>query len=105
MKHNVLVYILIAATVTSLIRILPMTVFRKKITNRFVRSFLFYVPYATLAVMTFPAMLYAPDHLLSGILATAAGLLYAWKKGNIFVNALLCCAVVLLCEGIFALAV
>ena len=54
MEHNVYVYILIMFAVTYTIRVLPLTLIRKPITNRFVRSFLFYVPYVTLAVMTFP---------------------------------------------------
>lgn len=53
MKHNVYVYILVMAAVTFAVRVLPMTLIRKKITNHFLRSFLYYVPYVTLAVMPF----------------------------------------------------
>ena len=54
MNHSIFIYILIAAVVSLVIRALPTTIMRRQITNRFVRSFLFYVPYVTLAVMTFP---------------------------------------------------
>ena len=55
MTHNIYVYIIIAGLVTYLIRILPLTLIRKPIKNKFIRSFLHYVPYVTLSVMTFPA--------------------------------------------------
>lgn len=56
MQHNYWIYLLIMFAVTYLVRVLPLVVFRKKITNRFVRSFLAYIPYAVLAAMTFPAV-------------------------------------------------
>ena len=58
-------YILVMAVVTYLIRVLPLTLIRKEIKNKFVKSFLYYVPYATLAAMTFPAILYAADYMIS----------------------------------------
>ena len=58
MQHNVYIYILVMGIVTYLIRVLPLTLIRKEIKNRFIRSFLYYVPYVTLAVMTFPAIRY-----------------------------------------------
>ena len=67
------VYILVMALVTYLIRAVPLTVFRKKIENRFIRSFLYYVPYACLTAMTFPAILYATR----GTWSALAGLLAA----------------------------
>ena len=57
MKHSLLIYLFIMVLVTNLIRVLPMTLIRKKITHPFLRSFLYYVPYVTLAVMTFPAIM------------------------------------------------
>ena len=74
MEHNTYIYIAIMATVTYLIRVLPMTLIRKKITNPLIRSFLFYVPYVTLAVMTFPAIIEATGSIYSGIAALIAGL-------------------------------
>ena len=55
--HNIYIYILVSGIVSYLIRVIPLTIFRKPITNTFIKSFLYYVPYVTLAVMTFPAIL------------------------------------------------
>ena len=59
MQHNYWIYLFIMFAVTYLVRVLPLVVFKKKITNRFVRSFLTYIPYAVLAAMTFPAVFFA----------------------------------------------
>ena len=64
-------YLLVMAGVTYLVRMLPLALVKKKIDNVFIRSFLYYVPYAVLAAMTFPTIIFAPDHLISGILALA----------------------------------
>lgn len=98
MTHNIYLYILVAAAVSSLIRILPLTLIRRKIKNPFIRSFLYYVPYVTLAVMTFPAIITAPQVPLAGILALAIGIIAAWKGMNMIGIAVLCCGVVFLCE-------
>ena len=71
--RNVYLYILVMAAVTYLIRVLPLTLIRREIKNTFLRSFLYYVPYVTLAVMTFPAILDATGSTVSA----AAGLLAA----------------------------
>ena len=76
------------------IRMLPFLVFRREITNTWLRSFLYYVPYVTLAVMTFPAIITATNDIRSGIAALIVGLLTAWYKGDLFVVALSCCAAV-----------
>ncbi len=98
MTHNTYLYILVAAAVSCLIRVLPLTLLRKKIKNTFIRSFLYYVPYVTLAVMTFPAMITAPQIPLAGILALAAGVVAAWKGMNMVGIAALCCGIVFICE-------
>lgn len=98
MSNNVYIYIFIMAAVTYLIRILPITLIRKKITNKTVRSFLFYVPYVTLAVMTFPAIIEATDSLISGVLALAAGVLLAYFGVSLFGVAVCTCAVVFVTE-------
>ena len=67
--HNIWLYILVMAGVTYLIRVLPLTLIRKEIKNRTIRSFLFYVPYVTLAVMTFPAILEATNNMWAGLAA------------------------------------
>ena len=75
MSHNIYIYILVMAGVSYLIRMLPLTLIRKEIKNKTIRSFLYYVPYVTLAVMTFPAILSATGSVWSAwaalIVATA----------------------------------
>ena len=74
MTHSIYLYIAIMAGVSFLIRTLPLTLIRRPITNRFLRSFLFYVPYVTLAVMTFPAIVQATQSPLAGALALVCAL-------------------------------
>lgn len=100
MTHNIYLYIIVAATVTGLIRILPLTLIRGKIKNQFIRSFLYYVPYVTLAVMTFPAIIAAPQLPLAGILALIAGIIAAWRGMNMMGIAALCCVIVFVCETV-----
>ena len=98
MKHNVYLYILGMWLVTYLIRVLPLTLIRREITNRTIRSFLYYVPYVTLAVMTFPSILSATQSPVSAALALAAGLVMAWFDLGLFRVSVLCCAVVFVSE-------
>lgn len=98
MTHDINVYILIASAVTLAIKILPLTLIRGEIKNRTVRSFLYYVPYVTLAVMTFPAILYATQSQISGGLALVAGIIAAWFGASLFKVAVLCCSVVFVTE-------
>ena len=91
-------YLLVMALVTYLIRVLPLTLIRKEIKNRFLRSFLFYVPYVTLAAMTFPAIVNATHSIWSGVAALAVGVIVAWVSGNLFLVASSACAVVFLVE-------
>ena len=98
MTHDIWIYILIASAVTLAIKILPLTLIRGEIKNRTVRSFLYYVPYVTLAVMTCPAILDATQSQLSGALAFVAGFFAAWFGASLFKVALLCCAVVFVTE-------
>ena len=81
-----------------LIRIIPVTIFRKKITNRFVRSFLFYVPYVTLAVMTFPAIMEATSTPVAGAAALVLGIIAAWFGLGLFPVSIICCVTVFVCE-------
>ena len=96
--RNVYVYILVMAGVSYLIRAIPMTVLRKPIKNRFIQSFLYYVPDVTLSVMTFPAILHATQRQLSGAAALVAGLVAAWFGADLFKTAVTCCGVVLILE-------
>lgn len=103
MQHNTYIYILIMAIVIYLIRLLPLTLIRKKITNKTLRSFLFYVPYVTLAVMTFPAILEATNSIWSGLAALIVGGLLAFFGLGLFGVAVSSCTVVFLIELIFKL--
>ena len=92
------VYILIAFAVIYLIRVLPLTLIRRPIRSRFLRSFLYYVPYVTLAVMTFPAIVGATNVPAAGIAALVVGVAAAWLNGSLLTVAAACCAVVFLLE-------
>lgn len=91
-------YIAVVALVTYAIRVLPLTLIQKEIKNKFIRSFLYYVPYVTLAAMTFPAIVTATDSIWSGIAALVVGVLVAWFSGNLFLVAISACSVVFLVE-------
>lgn len=98
MTQNAYVYILLMGAVSYAIRALPLTLIRKQIKSRFIQSFLYYVPYVTLAVMTFPAIVQATQSPLAGSLALAVGILAAWLGFDLFKVAVTCCAVVLAAE-------
>ena len=98
MNGRLFTYLLITVLVTNMIRILPVTLIRRQITNRFVRSFLYYVPYVTLAVMTFPAIVEATQIPMAGIAALIAGIVAAWYGLGLFPVSIICCAVVFLLE-------
>ena len=89
--------ILLAAACTYLVRVLPMALIRKPIKNRFIRSFLYYVPYVTLAVMTVPAIFTAAGPV-AGAVALAAGILAAWFNLGLFPVTAICCGIVLIFE-------
>ena len=92
------VYILVMAVVTYAIRVLPLTLIRKQIKNKVLKSFLYYVPYVTLAVMTFPAIVNATQSPVSGIAALVVGVVVAWITEDLFKVAVSCCLSVLLIE-------
>ena len=92
------IYIFIAFAVIYLIRVLPLTLIRKPIHSRFIRSFLYYVPYVTLAVMTFPAIVEATANPAAGAAALVVGIVAAWLGGSLLTVAGTCCAVVFLLE-------
>ena len=94
MNHDIYIYLLVMSAVTLAIRILPVTLIRRPIRNRFLRSFLFYVPYVTLAVMTFPAIMDATRSPYAGLLALIVGIGLAWKGLSLFKVASACCMVV-----------
>ena len=90
--------ILTAFLVSYLIRVLPITLIRKPIKNRFIKSFLYYVPYITLSVMTFPAILDATESPIAGIIALVTGLILSYIGLGLFPVACACCAVVFIAE-------
>ena len=98
MQTNVYLYIAVMAAVTIAVRVLPLTLIRGQIRNRILRSFLYYVPYVTLAVMTFPAIMEATQAPLAGLLALAAGVLLAGFGASLFQVSVLCCVVVFAAE-------
>lgn len=98
MNTNVYLYIGVMALVTYLIRVLPLTLIRKEIKNRTIRSFLYYVPYVTLAVMTFPAILDATGSIYSAWAALIVGILLAWSGRSLFQVAVFSCMIVFVLE-------
>ena len=94
----VYIYIFTMAIVTYLIRMIPLTVFRKKIENRFVQSFLYYVPYACLMAMTFPAVLYATDGVWSALIGVLVAMLLAFFNKSLVTVAIAACLAVFLVE-------
>lgn len=100
MGHDFYLRLLVMCLTLYMIRLLPFLVLRKEITNIYIKSFLTYVPYVTLAVMTFPAIIQATDNMISGIVALVVGILVAWFGGNLIIVASACCLAVLL-TGVF----
>ena len=96
MKPDIYIYIFVMAAVTYLIRMLPLTLIRKEIKNTTIRSFLYYVPYVTLAVMTFPAILSETGSLWSAWAALLTGAGLAWKGKSLLQVAVTSCLVVFL---------
>ena len=94
---NIYIYILVMALTTYLIRALPLILMKKPVRNRFVRSFLRYVPTACLTAMTFPAILYATENLISGVVGLLVSVMLAlWKKSLVVVAVAGCGAVFLM---------
>ena len=96
--YNNYIYIAVMALVSYTIRILPLTLIRKPIKNQFIQSFLYYVPYVTLSVMTFPAIVHATRSPVSGALALVVGIAAAWFGASLFQVSVACCAVVFAIE-------
>ena len=96
--NNPYIYILVMFAVSFAIRVLPLTLIRGEIKNTFLRSFLHYVPYVTLAVMTFPAIVEATQSPLAGALALGVGVVLAWLGAGLFPVSVVCCVVVFAAE-------
>ena len=98
MSGNIYIYIFVAWFVSYLIRVLPLTLIRKPIKNQFIRSFLFYVPYVTLSVMTFPAIVEATSSPVAGVAALLVGVVFAFLGAGLFPVAIACCLVAFVAE-------
>lgn len=97
---KIYLYMLVMAVTTYLIRVLPLTVFRKRIKSRFLRSFLFYIPCSCLAAMTFPSIVLSTSNVISGVSALAIALFLAYKEKSLVVVASGSCAAVFVVERI-----
>lgn len=96
--HNIYVYIFVMTITVFLIRVLPLTIIRKPIKNKLIRDFLYYVPYVTLSVMTFPAIIDATNSPVSGAIALIVGIFAAYKNLGLFKVTVLSCITVFLLE-------
>lgn len=96
--NNFYIYLIVMAGVTYLIRMLPLVLVKKKIKNKFLLSFLYYIPYAVLSAMTFPAIFYATSSVISAGLGTVVALLLAYFGRSMVTVAAVSCAVVFVTE-------
>lgn len=96
--ENIFIYIAVMALVTYLIRMLPLVIFRKKIENRFIRSFLYYIPYAVLAAMIFPAVFSSTGSVWSAVAGLIVALLLAFFEKGLLTVALSSCVAVFVIE-------
>ena len=97
------IYIIVMAVTTYLIRAIPLTLLKKPIKNRFFRSFLHYIPVACLTAMTFPAILYATNHVLSGVVGLVVAVALAFFGKSLIVVAASSCVAVFLAEQLLKL--
>ncbi|MCF2655722.1 AzlD domain-containing protein [Lacrimispora saccharolytica] len=97
-SRSIIIYMIIMAAVTYLIRVLPLTLIRKEIKNTFIRSFLYYVPYVTLAVMTFPAIINATESPIAAFISFIVAMMLAWMGASLFKVAVVACVVVFVIE-------
>lgn len=100
--HNVYLYILVMAGTTYLIRLLPMLLAKKEITSPYIKSFLFYVPYVCLAAMTFPAILFSTDSIISAIAGFITAVLLSYLEKSLLTVAMSACLAVFITERILS---
>ena len=98
-------YLIVMAGVTYLIRVIPFVLINKKIENKFINSFLYYIPYTVLAAMTFPAILYATGSMISAAAGLLAAVFLAYKGKGLLIVAIGACAAVLIVEAVIILLV
>lgn len=92
------IYLAIMAGSTYLIRVIPFVAVKNKIENKFIRSFLYYIPYTVLTAMTFPAVLYATDYMISAFVGFAVAVICAVRGGSLTKVAIIACAAVFVTE-------
>lgn len=97
------IYLAILAGSTYLIRVIPFVAIQEKIKNRFIKSFLFYIPYTVLAAMTLPAALYATGNIISGAAGLTVGGIFAYKGKGLTTVAVISCITALAVEGVLLL--
>ena len=100
-KSDFWIYLLTMAGITYLIRMIPLVLVKRKIKNKFLISFLYYVPYSVLSVMTIPAIFYSTGSTLSAVAGFAVSVLLAYFEKSLVVVAAASCAVVFVMEYIF----
>lgn len=100
---KIYLYILVMAVTTYLVRAIPLVLLKKPIRSQFIRSFLHYVPVACLTAMTFPAILHATDHILSGAAGLAVAVLLAFRNKSLIVVAVASCVTVFVAEQLLCL--
>lgn len=98
MKHSIWSYIAVMGLVTYMIRVLPLTLIRKQIKSQVIRSFLYYVPYVTLAVMTFPAIMGATESQWSALAALVVGIVLAFLGNDLMIVSIACVLTVFITE-------
>lgn len=96
MEHSIWLYIAVMSLVSYLIRVLPVTLIRRQIKNRFLRSVLYYLPYVTLSVMTVPAICSISANPLCGVAALVVAAVISWFSGNLLLSATGACVAVFL---------
>lgn len=104
MQSNVSIYILVMAAVTYLIRMLPLVLSRKEITSPYIKSFLYYVPFACLAAMTFPAILSATSSVISAAAGFLVALIAAYREKSLLTVAICACTAVFIVERLIVYA-
>ena len=95
---SIYLYVLVMAVTTYLIRVIPLTLMRKPIRSRLLKSFLYYVPYACLSAMTFPAILFDTAYIASGVAALIIGIWLAFRGKSLLTVSLACCGAVFVTE-------
>ena len=105
MTVKLLVYIAVMAGVTYLVRMLPFVIFRKKIESKFIKDFLYYVPYAVLGAMTIPAVIYSTDNVVAAAAGTVTAVILAFKNKSLLVVAIFACVAAFAADFVMGLLV